>query len=100
MIDNIIKMPVKIINSDNHNDFRIVQEKENMERQFILQRYGFSYTMLDNGQPHYLSLCRNMSYPFGVEPGYYKADIKGDSIYIEYITEDKYKECNPQEDKR
>ena len=100
MIDNIIKMPVKIINAENHNDFRIVQEKENMERQFILKRYGYSYTIIDNGELHYISLCRNMSYPFGVEPGYYKAEIIGDSIHIEYITEDKYKECNQQEDKR
>ena len=41
-----------------------------------------------------------MSYPFGVEPGYYKADIKGESIHIECITQDEYKKYNPQEDKR
>ena len=92
-------MPIKIINAENHNNFRIVPEKENMKRQFILERYGFSYNITDNGNPHYFKLCRNMSYPFGVDPGYYKADIRGDSIYIEYITRDEYDKCNPQEDK-
>jgi hypothetical protein len=92
-------MPISIINAENHNDFKIVPAKGQLVRQFILKRYGFSYTILDNGQSHYLSLCRNMSYPFGVEPGYYKADIKGDSIHIKYITHEEYRKCNPQEDK-
>ena len=92
-------MPIKIINAENHNGFRIVPANNTVSRQFILERYGFSYTIIDNGQPHYLLLCRNMSYPFGVEPGYYKASIKGESIHIEYITEDEYKNCNPQDDK-
>ena len=93
-------MPIKIINSDNHNDFRIIPVKENLKRQFILKRYGYSYTMIDNGELHYLSLCRNMSYPFGVEPGYYKAKIIGDSIHMEYITQDEYNKnkSNPQDD--
>ena len=93
-------MPIKIINAENHNDFKIIPEREKTERQFILKRYGFSYTMIDNGNTHYLSLCRNMSYPFGVEPGYYKLDIRGDSIHIEYITENEYndhKKYNPQD---
>ncbi len=93
-------MPIKIINSDNHNGFKIIPKKDNIERQFILERYGYSYTMIDNEQPRYLSLCRNMSYPFGVEPGYYKAKIIGDSIHMEYITQDEYNKnkSNPQDD--
>lgn len=94
-------MPIKIINSQNHNGFKIIPKKDNIKRQFILERYGYSYTMIDNEQPHYLDLCRNMSYPFGVEPGYYKAYIRGESIHIEYITQDEYNKnnnkSNPQE---
>lgn len=93
-------MPIKIINAENHNDFKIIPEREKTERQFILERYGYSYTMIDNGQSHYLSLCGTMCYPFGVEPGFYKADIKGNSIHIEYISQDEYEKCNnPQDDK-
>ena len=90
-------MPIKIINAENHNDFRIIPKREKTERQFILKRYGYSYTIIDNGELHYFSLCRNMSYPFGVEPGYYKVEIIGDSIHMEYITEDEYNknESNP-----
>ena len=93
-------MPISIINAENHNDFRIVPAKSNMGRQFILTRYGYSYTIIDDGRTHYLLLCQTMSYPFGVEQGYYKADIKGDSIHLEYITEEEYRKCNPQEDKQ
>ena len=93
-------MSIKIINAENHKGFRIVPEKNTVARQFVLERYGFSYTIIDNGEPHYLNLCRNMSYPFGVEPGYYKVDIKEDSIHIKNITINEYKKCNPQEDKR
>jgi hypothetical protein len=93
-------MPIKIINAENHNGFRIIPARENMRRQFILDRYGYTYTIIDNGELHYLYLSRNMSYPFGVDPGYYKVEIKGDSIHIEYITQDEYKtnNSNPQED--
>ena len=87
-------MSIKIINSQNHNDFRIIPVKENVGRQFILKRYGYSYTIIDNGELHYLSLCRNMSFPFGVEPGYYKVEIIEDSIHMEYITQDEYDEYN------
>ena len=92
-------MPFKIINAENHNGFRIVPTTNTVLRQFILERYGYSYTIIDNGELHYLNLCRNMSYCFGVEPGYYKLNIKGDSIHIQYITRDEYENCNPQEDK-
>mgnify|MGYP001221873215 CR=1 FL=1 len=92
-------MSISIINAENHNDFRIVPAKSNIGKQFILKRYGYSYTIIDDGQTHYFLLCQNMSYPFGVEPGYYKADIKGDSIHLEYITKEEYIKCNPQEDK-
>ena len=92
-------MPITIINADNYNDFIIVPATNNTERQFILTRYGRSYNMHDNGQIHYLYLCESMSMVFNVEPGYYKADIKGDSIYLEYITQEEYRKCNPQEDK-
>ena len=93
-------MSIKIINAENHNGFRVIPAKNTVSKQFVLERYGFSYTIIDNGQPHYLNLCRNMSYPFGVEPGYYKANIKGDSIHMQHITIEQYKQCNPQEDKR
>ena len=76
----------KIINAENHLDFRIVPAKSNMPRQFILTRYGRSYNIHDNGLTHYMQLCQSMCYPFGVEPGHYKAEIKGDSIYIQYKT--------------
>ena len=92
-------MPIKIINAENHNGFKIVPAKNTVSRQFILERYGYSYTMIDNGQSHYLNLCKTMCYCFGVEPGYYKADIKGDSIHMQYITRDEYQKCNPQENK-
>jgi hypothetical protein len=85
-----------IINADNHNDFRIVPEKNGMVRQFILTRYGRSYNMHDNGKTHYLLLCESMCYPFGVEPGHYKADIKGDSIHIQHIAEEEFNRCNPK----
>ena len=89
-----------IINAENHHDFRIVPAKSHMPRQFILTRYGRSYNMHDNGQTHYMLLCQSMGWVFNVEPGYYKADIKGDSIHLEYITEEEYDRCNPQEDKQ
>ena len=85
-----------IINAENHHDFRIVPAKSNMPRQFILTRYGRSYNIHDNGQTHYMNLCQSMGYVFNVEPGHYKADIKGDSIYIQYITKEEYNRCNPQ----
>ena len=96
----LINMPITIINTDNHNDFIIVPARNNMERQFILTRYGRSYNMHDNGQTHYMLLCQSMGWVFNVEPGYYKADIKGDSIHLEYITDEEYRICNPQEDKQ
>ena len=93
----LINMAIaKTINANNHNDFKIVPAKSNMARQFILTRYGRSYNMHDNGQTHYLNLCESMCYPFGVEPGLYKADIKGDSIYIQPITEEEFNRCNPK----
>ena len=87
-----------IINAENHHDFRIVPAKSNMPRQFILTRYGRSYNMHDNGRTHYLNLCESMCYPFGVEPGHYKADIKGDSICIQPITEEEFNRCNPKKE--
>jgi hypothetical protein len=95
----LINMPITIINAENHNNFRIVPATNNMERQFILTKYGRTYNMCDDGQSHYLNLCENMRYVFGLEPGYYKTDIKGDSIHLEYITDEEYNRCNPQEDK-
>lgn len=93
----LINMPISIINADNHNDFRIVPATSNMERQFILKRYGRSYNIHDNRQTHYMLLCQSMGWVFNVEPGYYKADIIDDSIHIEYITEEEYNRCNPRE---
>ena len=95
----VINMPHTIINAENHNDFTIVPAKSNTGRQFILKRYGRSYTMCDNGQSHYLNLCESMGYAFGLEPGYYQADIKGDSIYIQDISKEQYEQNNPQQDK-
>lgn len=85
-----------IINAENHKDFRIVPATSNIPRQFILTRYGRSYNIHDNGPTHYLNLCESMCYPFGVEPGHYKADINGDSIYIQPITEEEFNRCNPK----
>lgn len=85
-----------IINTENHKDFRIVPEKNGTVRQFILTRYGRSYNIHDNGRTHYLNLCESMCYPFGVEPGHYKADINGDSIYIQPITEEEFNRCTPK----
>ena len=85
-----------IINAENHKDFRIVPATSNIPRQYILTRYGRSYNIHDNGRTHYLNLCESMCYPFGVEPGHYKADINGDSIYIQPITEEEFNRCNPK----
>lgn len=85
-----------IINAENHHDFRIVPAKSNMPRQFILTRYGRSYNIHDNGGIRYMQLCQSMGYVFNVEPGHYKADIKGDSICIQPITEEEYNRCNPK----
>lgn len=78
---------MKTINANNYNDFRIVPAKSNMPRQFILTRYGRSYNIHDNGRTHYMQLCQSMGYVFNVEPGRYKADIKGDSICIQLCSE-------------
>ena len=94
----LINMPISIINANNHNDFRIVPVRNNTPRQFILTRYGRSYNMHDNGETYYLLLCQSMGYVFNVEPGHYKADIKGDSICIQYITEEEYNRCNPKKE--
>ena len=77
------------INADNYNDFTII-DNDGVERQFILRRYGRSYTMLDIGNPHYLKLDQSMAYVFKVQPGFYKADIEEDSIFITTITEEDY----------
>ena len=92
-------MPHTIINAENYNDFTIVLKKENIPKQFVLRRYGRIYNLCDNGKPHYLNLCESMSYVFKVEPGYYQADIKGDSIYIQDISKEQYEQNNPQQDK-
>ena len=82
------------INANNYNDFTIIEARENTERQFILQRYGRSYTIPDNGNPHYLKLDQSMAYVFKVQPGFYKADIEEDSIFITTITEEDYNNQN------
>ena len=98
-INNVIIMAIaKTINANNHNDFKIVPARNNTPRQFILTRYGRSYNIHDNGRTHYMQLCQSMGYVFNVEPGHYKADIKGDSIYIQYITEEEYNRCNPKKE--
>ena len=81
------------INADNYNDFTII-DNDGVERQFILRRYGRSYTMLDIGNPHYLKLDQSMAYVFKVQPGFYKADIEEDSIFITTITEEDYNNRN------
>ena len=68
----------KIINANNHNDFKIVPARNNTPRQFILTRYGRSYNLCDIGNPHYLRLCESMGYVFNLDPGYYKLDIIDD----------------------
>ena len=85
----------KIINANNHNDFKIVPARDNTPRQFILTRYGRSYNLCDTGNPHYLRLCESMGYVFNLDPGYYKLDIIGDSMHIRFITEEQYKSSNP-----
>ena len=44
--------------------------------------------------------CLYLGVILGVEPGYYKAEIIGDSIHMEYITQDEYNKnkSNPQDD--
>ena len=86
------------LNSDNYNDFIIVDARNGVERQFILKRYGYSYTMLDIGNPHYLKLDQNMAYVFKVQPGYYKANIEGDSIFISSMTEEQFNESTKKEE--
>ena len=78
------------INANNYNNFSIVDAHDDIEKQFILKRYGYSYTMLDVGNPHYLKLDQNMAYVFKVQPGYYKANIEGDSIFISSMSEEQY----------
>ena len=78
------------INANNYNDFVIIDAHDGIERQFILTRYGRSYTMLDIGNPHYLKLDQSMAYVFKVQPGFYKADIEEDSIFITTITEEDF----------
>lgn len=80
------------LNLDNYNDFTIVDAHDGIERQFILKRYGYSYTMLDIGNPHYLKLDKNMGYVFKVQPGHYTANIEGDSIFVSSMTEEQYNE--------
>ena len=82
------------INVDNYNDFTIIDAHDGVERQFILKRYGRSYTMLDIGNPHYLKLDQSMAYVFKVQPGFYKADIEENSIFITTITEEDYNNQN------
>jgi len=84
---------MKTINANNYNDFRIIPERNNTPRQFILKRYGRAYSMHDNGETHYLSLCQSMGYIFNVDPGYYKLDIIDDSICIQLISEEEFNRC-------
>lgn len=84
---------MKTINSNNYNDFRIIPERNNTPRQFILTRYGRSYNLHDTGNPRYLQLCESMGYVFNVDPGYYKLDIIDDSICIQLSSEEEFNRC-------